>query len=69
VTKAQEKYPQTRVDWSYNPPELVCYDWIEFKPSSPKMRIDRLWEAGWTPVEKTKGHIQYDRDQNKRSWR
>jgi len=71
VTKAQEKYPHTRVDWSYNPPELVCYDWIEFKPSSPKMRIERLWEAGWTPVEKTKGHIQYDREQKhqQRSWR
>ena len=71
VTKAQEKYPQTRVDWSYNPPELVCYDWIEFKPSSPKMRIERLWEAGWTPVEKTKGHVGYDREQRhqQRSWR
>jgi hypothetical protein len=69
VTKAQENYEQTKVDWSVKPPELVCYDYIEFNPASPKMRIERLWEAGWTPYEKTKGHIQYERDQNKRSWR
>jgi len=68
VTKAQENYEQTKVDWSVKPPELVCYDYIEFNPASPKMRIERLWEAGWEPYEKTKGHIQYDRDQKQRSW-
>jgi hypothetical protein len=69
VKKAQEKYFKTTVDWSANPPDLVCYDWIEFNPASPKMRIERLWEAGWQPYEKTKGHIQYDREQKQRSWR
>ena len=69
VTKAQEKYEQTKVDWSVKPPELVCYDYIEFNPASPKMRIERLWDAGWTPYEKTKGHIEYDRSSKQRSWR
>ena len=69
VKKAQEKYFKTTVDWSINPPDLVCYDWIEFNPASPKMRIERLWDAGWQPYEKTKGHIQYDREQKQRSWR
>lgn len=72
VVKAQEKYFKTEVDWSFNPPELRCYDWIPFDPASPKKRIDRLWEAGWQPVDKTKGHMEYERDlnrQNKRSWR
>jgi len=68
VTKAQENYEQTKVDWSVKPPELVCYDYIEFNPASPKMRIERLWEAGWTPYEKTKGHIEYERASKQRSW-
>lgn len=69
VTKAREKYFQTRVDYSVTPWELVCLDWIEFNPASPKQRIDRMWEAGWQPYEKTKGHIEYEREQNRRSWR
>ena len=28
---------------------------VVFNPNSPKMIIDKLWEAGWKPVEKTKG--------------
>jgi len=68
VVKAHEKYPQTKVDWSVQPPMLVCYDWVEFKPASPKMRIERLWDAGWTPVEKTKGHIEYERDATRTVW-
>jgi len=56
------------VDWSKKDPELVCYDFIDFNPASPKMRIERLWEAGWKPFEKTKGHIDYER-QSSRSFR
>jgi len=48
------------------PAQLICMDWVKFKPSSPKMRIERLWDAGWKPVDKTKGHIEYDREQNRR---
>jgi DNA polymerase-1 len=67
VTKAHEQYEKTVVDWSSQPPELVCYNYIEFNPGSPKQRIERLWEAGWQPYEKTKGHIEYDREQKQRS--
>jgi len=69
VTKARDKYYQTKVDWSVQPPELVCYDWVEFNPGSPKQRIERMWEAGWEPYEKTKGHIEYEREQSRGSWR
>ena len=62
VTNAQKKHAKTQVDWSKQEPELVCYDFIEFNPASPKMRIERLWEAGWKPFEKTKGHIDYERE-------
>lgn len=33
-----------------------------FNPSSTKQCIDRLWEFGWNPTEKTKGHIKAERD-------
>lgn len=59
VVKAKEKYPVTHVDGE----ELICMDWVSFDPASPRQRIDRLWEAGWKPVEKTKGHIEYEREQ------
>lgn len=29
---------------------------IPFNPASSKQLVDRLWEGGWKPVEKTKGH-------------
>lgn len=58
VVKALEEYTHTRVEGD----ELVCLDYVPFMPSSPQQRIDRLWEAGWRPYEKTKGHIQFERD-------
>lgn len=67
VTNAQEKYFATALDKSVTPNELVCYEYIPFNPASPKQRIERLWEAGWEPFEKTKGHIEYEREQA-RSW-
>lgn len=58
VNSAIKKYPKTeRVSG-----DLVCYDYKKFEPSSPKQRIERLWEAGWQPIEKTKGHIQHERN-------
>lgn len=68
VVNAQKKYYFTIVDWSVDPPELVCLDYVAFNPASPKQRIDRLWECGWQPYEKTKGHIEYDREESRRSW-
>lgn len=58
VVKAIESYPRTYKDGE----ELVCLQWQEFSPASPKQRIDRLWDAGWSPFEKTKGHIKFERD-------
>ena len=58
VSKAMDKYPKTeRVGDT-----LVCYDYIEFSPGSPKKRIDRLWEAGWKPTTKTDGYTQWEKD-------
>lgn len=67
VKKAQEKYFATALDKSVEPNELVCYEHIAFNPASPKQRIERLWECGWSPFEKTRGHIEYERE-NARSW-
>jgi DNA polymerase I-like protein with 3'-5' exonuclease and polymerase domains len=30
----------------------------EFNPGSPKQIVDRLWDAGWKPTEKTKTHAK-----------
>lgn len=68
VKKAKEKYVTTDVQDG----KLLCYDWVDFDPASPKQRIDRLWEAGWQPVDKTKGHILWEREQRDRArqaWR
>jgi len=44
-------------------PELVCYKYEPFSPASPKKRIDALWDAGWKPYVKTKGHNKFLREQ------
>ena len=40
-------------------------EWVDFEPSSPKQIIDRLDEAGWKPIEKTKGHIEAIKSKDK----
>jgi DNA polymerase-1 len=57
VINAKKKYALTTMDGE----DLVCHDWIDFKPGSPKDRIDALWEAGWQPVDKTKTHLKFER--------
>ncbi len=37
-----------------------------FNPKSPKQVVERLNEAGWSPYEKTKGHIQAERDRDEK---
>ncbi len=59
VTKAMEKYPLTRVEGD----ELVCFDYQPFNPASPTDRIDVLWDAGWKPKTKTKGHKKFEKEQ------
>lgn len=39
-------------------------DFEPFNPKSPKQVVERLNEAGWKPIEKTKGHIQAERDRD-----
>lgn len=51
--------------------DLTAYDvdcpfstieWEEFNPASPKRRVEELNKAGWKPFEKTKGHIECERE-------
>jgi len=59
VQAAIDTYPKVVFDTDTH--EAIVYDYIEFDPASPKKRIDVLWDAGWKPFEKTKGHIQAER--------
>lgn len=38
---------------------LECYGYEPFAPSSPKQRIDKLWDAGWEPTVKTITHYKF----------
>lgn len=31
--------------------------WVKFNPDSLKQTIDMLWQAGWKPIDKTKGNL------------
>jgi len=57
VVKAKEKYALTQVVGE----DLVCYNWIDFKPGSSKDRIEALWDAGWKPYDKTVTAIKFGR--------
>ena len=60
VTNSMDNYPKTEIDYSDElNPELVCYDWRSFNPGSSKDRVEKLWEAGWDPTEKSKGHYKF----------
>lgn len=39
-------------------------EYTEFNPASPAQIVERLNEAGWKPFEKTKSHIQAERERN-----
>jgi DNA polymerase-1 len=32
--------------------------WVPFNPGSSKQRIEKLWEHGWKPIDKTKGYAK-----------
>lgn len=40
-------------------------EYEEFNPASPAQIVERLNEAGWKPFEKTKGHIQAERERDR----
>lgn len=56
VQAAIDNRPKTERDGE----ELVLYDWHTFKPGSSKQRVERLWEAGWEPTEKTDAHYKFE---------
>jgi DNA polymerase-1 len=41
---------------------FYTYEEVVFNPASPKQCIEKLNELGWAPTEKTKGHINAERD-------
>lgn len=58
VEEAMGKYPLTRVEGD----ELICFNYQAFNPGSPVDRIDVLWDAGWKPWMKTKGHKKFEKE-------
>ncbi len=48
----------------YNGGPFTRIEYYPFNPGSPKQCVDRLWDAGWEPFEKTKGHLQAERDRD-----
>ncbi len=42
--------------------EYIIYNYEPFNPGSSKQRIDVLYEHGWQPYEKTKGHLKFLRE-------
>lgn len=40
-------------------------EWVPFDPNSPKQMVDRLWDAGWKPTDKTKGHLEALKERDK----
>lgn len=57
VAKAKEEADMTTVQGD----QLLCYRYEAFNPGSPKQRVEKLWEAGWNPIEKTKTHQKFAR--------
>lgn len=55
--------------WRRDGDDLVLYKWKSFNPGSSKDRVDKLWDAGWQPYDKTKGHIMHEREKRKPHWR
>lgn len=39
--------------------DLVCYQYEPFNPASTRDRIEKLWEFGWNPVEKSDTHYEF----------
>ena len=54
IVDAMSEYPEVKINATTE--EVEVYNWVDFNPGSPKERIDVLWDAGWKPFEKTKGH-------------
>ncbi len=57
VSDAYDKYPSVKIDGT----DLACFDYVKFKPGSPKDRLEKLWLSNWKPVERTKTHAKFVR--------
>ena len=55
TANAMTNFPKTEIDGD----ELVCFNWVSFNPGSHQNRIDKLWDAGWNPAEKSKAHYKF----------
>lgn len=60
VQDAIDNSVKTEYDSETN--ELVIFDYKNFNPGSVKDRVEKLWEAGWDPTEKTDTHYEFTRD-------
>jgi DNA polymerase-1 len=50
----------------FNGGPFSLFEWREFNPRSPSQIVERMWEYGWNPYEKTKGHFKHERKVNDR---
>ena len=64
IIKDIAAYPKVEIEGD----EVVVYDYKVFNPGSPKDRIDVLWDAGWKPYDRTKGHLESLRKESSK-WR
>jgi DNA polymerase-1 len=55
---------QDIADFTVGAPFSYC-SWVEFNPSSHKQIIGILNDSGWSPVDRTKTHIDTERELNK----
>lgn len=55
VTNAYDRYDKVEMKGS----DLHCYNYEEFNPASTRDRIEKLWEFGWNPVEKSDTHYEF----------
>ena len=62
---ALDRYPKTILSGG----NLICYDYETFNPGSTKHRVDKLWESGWEPTDKTKTHREFGRAKVGEMWR
>lgn len=48
-------------EWELDGDEVVFYRMKEFNPGSTKDRVEKLWEAGWQPYDKSQTHQKFMR--------
>jgi len=61
ISKVDFRWTNDLTPYSVGAP-FSLIEWIPFNPGSPKQVVERLNESGWQPYEKTKGHIQAERE-------